>query len=77
MNDPTPEKDEPWADRAQALVKDMGEQGLEHPSSKNVLTGAAIGFFVGMMMFDDLGFLWGAFLGALIGIAYELQNQDD
>ena len=30
-----------------------------------------------MMMFDDLGFLWGAFLGALIGIAYELQNQDD
>ncbi|MEO0417569.1 MAG: hypothetical protein AAF249_01800 [Pseudomonadota bacterium] len=71
-----PQDQENWFDRASALVKDMGEQGMDHPSSNSVLTGAAIGFAAGMFVFDSLGFLWGAFIGAAIAIAYELENKD-
>ena len=75
--DQEPDKKTDWFERASELVKDMSEQGMEHPSSNNVLTGAAIGFALGMFVFDSLGFLWGAFIGAGIAIAYELEKQED
>ena len=82
MGDNLPEDDKPeeqatWFDRASALVKDMSEQGMEHPSSNNVLIGAALGFAAGILVFEELGFLWGAFIGAALAIAYELEKQED
>ncbi|MEM7700888.1 MAG: hypothetical protein AAF251_03020 [Pseudomonadota bacterium] len=82
MSDNLPEDDKPqeeatWFDRASALVKNMSKQGMKHPSSNNVLVGAAIGFALGMTVFDSLGFLWGAFIGAGIAIAYELEKLED
>lgn len=75
-DDKKPGTDEPWFDRAAALVKDIGEQGMEHPSSQNVLIGAALGFMLGTTVYESLGFLWGAFIGAALAIAYELEKQD-
>ena len=77
MNDQNPDQDQNWADRAQALVKDMGKQGLDHPSSSRVLTGAAIGCVLGIFIFDAFGFILGAANGGLIAIAIELKNQED
>lgn len=65
-----------WFDRAMALVKDISEQGMEHPSAQNVLIGAAFGFAIGLTIWESLGFLWGSFMGAAVGIAYELEQQD-
>ncbi len=75
MNDNSP-KEITWFDRAMALVKEISKQGMGHPSSQNVLIGAAFGFAVGMTIWESLGFLWGGFLGAALGIAYELEQQD-
>lgn len=74
-DDQTPKKPESWFDRASALVKDMSKQGMEHPSSKTVLVGAALGFTAGLVFFDDLGFIFGAFIGATIAIYVELEKQ--
>ena len=75
MSDNSPQ-DLTWFDRAMALVKDISEQGMEHPSAQNVLIGAALGFAVGLTIWESLGFLWGGFLGAALGVAYELEQQD-
>jgi len=76
MSDNLPDDRKTWFDRASDLVKAMSEQGMQHPSSNNVLIGAALGFGLGMTVFDSLGFIWGAFIGAGIAIAYELEKQD-
>lgn len=76
-DDQTPKEPESWVDRASALVKDMSEQGMEHPSSNNVLVGAALGFMAGLVVFDDLGFIFGAFIGAAIAISLELEKQEN
>lgn len=75
MSDDAPEEPT-WFDRAVALVKEIGDQGMEHPSTQNVLIGAALGFMVGTTVWESLGFLWGAFLGAALGVAYELDQED-
>lgn len=75
MSDDNPQE-EAWIDRAMALVKDISEQGMEHPSAQNVLIGASLGFAVGLTIWESLGFLWGGFLGAALGVAYELEHQD-
>lgn len=76
-DDKKPGKGDPWLDRATALVKDISKQGMEHPSSQNVLIGAAFGFLLGTTAYESLGFLWGALIGAALGIAYELEKQED
>ena len=45
-------------------------------TAQNVLIGAALGFAVGLTIWESLGFLWGGFLGAALGVAYELEQQD-
>ena len=77
MNDQNPDQNKRWIDRMLGLVKDMGEQGLDHPSSSRVLTGAAIGCVLGIFIFDAFGFILGAANGGLIAIAIELKNQED
>lgn len=49
---------------AKAELKDMLKAGTKHPSTIPVLTGAAIGFILGVALFDGGG---EGLLGALIG----------
>lgn len=49
---------------AKAELKDMLKDGTRHPSTVPVLTGAAIGFILGVAIFDGGG---EGLLGAVIG----------
>jgi hypothetical protein len=49
MIDPKDEKPD-YLGRATDEVKAMGKEGLAHPSTKTVLTGAAIGAVAGLLL---------------------------
>ena len=49
MIDPKDEKAD-YLGRASDEVKAMGKEGLAHPSTKTVLTGAAIGAVAGLLL---------------------------
>jgi len=49
MIDPNQEKPD-YLGRATDEVKAMGKEGLAHPSTKTVLTGAAIGAVAGLLL---------------------------
>ncbi len=56
--------------RAETEVKAMLAEGLGHPSTQPVLIGAAIGFMIGIVVFDGT---W--FLTALAGAAFALYTR--
>ena len=49
MTDPRDEKPD-YLGRATDEVKAMGKEGLSHPSTKPVLTGAAVGAVAGLLL---------------------------
>ena len=55
---------------AKTEITAMGKQGIDHPSSKPVLVGAAIGAVVGYFL---LGGSW--FVGLLVGAAIALYQR--
>ncbi|MEL6528671.1 MAG: hypothetical protein AAGK01_05505 [Pseudomonadota bacterium] len=69
MSDQDPEQND-LLNRAELEVKAMWEQGMEHPSTQPVLIGAAIGFAIGIVLFDGA---W--FLTAFAGAAFALYNR--
>ncbi len=50
MNDPEPRQPPDWVDDAKAEIIGMGKEGMHHPSTKPVLTGAAIGAVAGIIL---------------------------
>ena len=67
MTDPkgTPE----WVEDAKAEIVGMGKEGLNHPSTAPVLTGAAIGLAAGWLV------VGGPILGALAGAGIALYTR--
>ncbi len=62
-----PEEEQDLVEDAKTEISAMAKQGAQHPSTKPVLIGAAIGVAVGMLVFDGA---W--FLGFLVGAAVAL-----
>lgn len=50
MNDQEPRKTPDWVEDAKAEISGMAKEGVHHPSTKPVLTGAAIGAVAGMIL---------------------------
>ena len=66
-DDEPPGDEQDLVEDAKAEISAMAKQGAQHPSTKPVLIGAAIGVAVGMLVFDGA---W--FLGFLVGAAVAL-----
>lgn len=49
MDERDPQKNE-WVDNAKTEISGMAKQGLDHPSTKPVLAGAAIGAVAGILL---------------------------
>ena len=45
-----PNRDNGWVDNAKTEISGMAKQGLDHPSTKPVLAGAAIGAVAGILL---------------------------
>lgn len=69
MADGDPEEKE-LLKRAEIEVKAMWAEGMDHPSTQPVLIGAAIGFAIGVVVFDGA---W--LLTALIGAVFTLYTR--
>ena len=54
-------------------VKAMGKQGMDHPSTRPVLTGGAIGAAVGLLL-DAISWPVGLFGGALIALLMRVRG---
>ncbi|PKP91010.1 MAG: hypothetical protein CVT75_10140 [Alphaproteobacteria bacterium HGW-Alphaproteobacteria-14] len=50
MNDHEPRQTPDWVEDAKAEISGMAKEGVHHPSTKPVLTGAAIGAVAGMIL---------------------------
>jgi len=50
MNDSDPRGTQDWVEDVKAEVTGMAKEGINHPSSKPVLTGAAIGAVAGALL---------------------------
>jgi len=50
MNDQEPRQTPDWVEDAKAEISGMAKQGINHPSSKPVLAGAAIGAVAGIVL---------------------------
>ncbi|TAD71498.1 MAG: hypothetical protein EAY70_14175 [Sphingomonadales bacterium] len=50
MNDQEPRQSPDWVEDAKTEISGMAKEGLNHPSSKPVLTGAAIGAVAGALL---------------------------
>jgi hypothetical protein len=70
MQDPEKPIDSKILVDAIAELKEMGRVGFDHPSSKPVLIGGAIGAVAGMILFDGL---W--VLTLLVGAALMLYKR--
>lgn len=47
---PPPERDHDWVEDAREELKGMAKEGMKHPSTPPVLTGAAIGALAGAIL---------------------------
>ncbi len=65
--DRRPEDEQDLLEDAKSEISEMAKAGPDHPSTKPVLIGAAIGVVVGIVAFDGA---W--FLGLLVGAAIAL-----
>ncbi len=72
MNDPQKPIDSRILVDAVAEAKDIGREGMAHPSTKPVLTGAAVGGVVGWVL--PLGG-FGVLLGLVGGAGYMLYKR--
>jgi hypothetical protein len=45
-----PQRDNDWVEDAKTEISGMAKQGLDHPSTKPVLAGAAIGALAGALL---------------------------
>jgi hypothetical protein len=50
MNDQEPRQTPEWVEDAKAEIIGMGKEGLNHPSTAPVLTGAAVGAVAGWLL---------------------------
>ncbi|PLK24621.1 hypothetical protein C0V72_04880 [Porphyrobacter sp. TH134] len=50
MNDQDPRQGPDWVEDVKAEVTGMAKEGINHPSTKPVLTGAAIGAVAGIVL---------------------------
>lgn len=50
MNDQNPRQGPDWVEDVKAEVTGMAKEGINHPSTKPVLTGAAIGAVAGIVL---------------------------
>ena len=50
MNDQDPRQGPDWVEDVKTEVTGMAKEGMHHPSTKPVLTGAAIGAAVGFIL---------------------------
>lgn len=50
MNDQEPRQNPDWVEDAKAEISGMMDEGVNHPSTKPVLTGAAIGAVAGLVL---------------------------
>ena len=50
MNDQEPRQTPEWVEDAKAEISGMMGEGISHPSTKPVLTGAAIGAVAGLLL---------------------------
>ncbi|HSG33791.1 MAG TPA: hypothetical protein VLA37_04590 [Sphingomonadaceae bacterium] len=58
---------------AKSEISAMGKQGMDHPSTKPVLIGAAIGAAVGYFLLGGSWFL-GLFVGAAIALYQRIKK---
>lgn len=50
MDDQDPQRSPDWVEDVKTEVSGMAREGINHPSSKPVLTGAAIGAVAGLIL---------------------------
>lgn len=50
MDNRDPKQNQDWVEDAKAEISGMAKEGLAHPSTKPVLTGAAIGALAGFLL---------------------------
>lgn len=50
MNEQDPRETSDWVEDAKAEISGMAADGMNHPSTKPVLTGAAIGAVAGLVL---------------------------
>jgi hypothetical protein len=70
---PEPEKKNDLIESAKTEISAMAEGGIEHPSTKPVIIGAAIGAVVGAVFLDGSWFL-GLFVGAAIALYQRIRK---
>jgi hypothetical protein len=70
MQDPEKPIDSKILSDAIVEIKEMGKVGIDHPSTKPVLIGGAVGAVAGMILFDGL---W--VLTLLVGAAIMLYKR--
>ena len=54
-------------------IKAMGKQGMDHPSTRPVLIGGAIGAVVGLLL-DAISWPVGLFGGALVALLMQVKR---
>ena len=64
-----PNRGNDWVEDAKSQISGMAKQGLDHPSTKPVLAGAAIGALGGFLI------LGGPLLGGLAGAGLALYTR--
>ena len=61
------------AERTIGEIKAMGKQGMDHPSTRPVLIGGAIGAIIGLLL-DAISWPVGLFGGALIALLMQVKR---
>lgn len=73
MNDLKPDEEKDWVEDAKTEISEMAKDGPDHPSTKPVVIGAAIGALVGVIAFDGAWFL-GLIVGAAIALYMRIKK---
>ncbi len=71
--DRQPEDEQDLLEDAKSEISEMAKAGPNHPSTKPVLIGAAIGVVVGIVAFDGAWFL-GLVVGAAIALYMRIKK---
>ena len=66
-------EDPTLAERTIEEIKAMGKQGMDHPSTRPVLIGGAIGAIIGLLL-DAISWPVGLFGGALIALLMQVKR---